>query len=358
MKNIYLLPIISIAIILTTSNLVYSQEKKTADIFDGFRDVLFYTQVSNYPNYNYKLINNMDSKKYDLYEFFIPKSESRFLETYINRMIVKQYKNNIVEITLILEDDIREVLKNMFVEVDDGKSKFAYLRGRSKKWIWLYEIDAGIELGHKTIYTFPGKKTEMDYGWKGKKINDYPSETHLSTNYNNFKEREYYLSIDAVDYKAKIDSQQTQKHFDTYLSDFGGKHYPMVDDKKVYEIPLFESDNIFYVRALFDDFVENLVFDTGADQLIISRNLYKKLKIKGLVKDTETIQKMITADGSEIELRKVIIENLQLYDLKVSFVEAYINNSDEISLLGQSFLKRFGGISIDYRTNILIIKKK
>jgi len=339
--------------------------KKSPDIFEGFRDFKFYTPITDYYNYKYKSIDNykLDSPGF---EIILPNSESSFLETKIKKVFIKEYKNNIIEITILLENNVLNILNKMFnyEEPEPYRIGRYYAEPEEDKWR---------EPDYRTYYTsikeFEGKKTILEFGkvqnikYYSKKKDPSPilkgisfkplpryvrrEETSISS---------YYLTFSAKKYKDKIDSKQVKEHYDTYLSDFGIKHHPKKNEhKSIYKIPLFEFNNTYYVRALFGDVIENLILDTGADQLIISKNLYYRLKNKNLLEVTDIRQKMTVANGVTVKLKKVIIKHLQLNDLNVNYIEAYVNTADDISLLGQSFLKRFGNININNKLNLLTI---
>jgi hypothetical protein len=381
------LTFLCIALVLFTKQ-IFTQEKKTPDTFNGFRNIEFYKPITDYYNYNYKKIYSSNFTKYIIprpstyYEIILPFGENQFLGTHIKRILIEQYKNKIFKITLILESDVSEILSEMFKDSYPVKKEdFLNLSLRGVNTSLLipdyhsqmegYASDEGYTNYDTIIYNtmyFNGYKTKMDYGHymiiktyrtiEERKTLDNPWISDIISWGKKTVFDGNYLTFEAVGYEDKINSQQVKEHYDTYMSDFGTDHYPKENENKAsYKIPLFESNNIYYVRALFGDIVENLVFDTGADQLIIGKTLYEKLKNKKLVTDQNSTLTMIMANGTTADLKKVMISNLQLYDLKIDYIEAYVNTAAEISLLGQSFLKRFGGISVDYKTNVLTIKK-
>jgi hypothetical protein len=371
MKKIY--KTILIFGIIIIPYLSISQEKKTPDDFNGFREFEFHKTITDYYSYKYKFIESSDN--YSTYEIILPDNETQFLETRINKVLIKQYKKKIVEVTLFLRDDVEEILSRMFKSSYQKNNNYDYnnfyrYNPSLNNQINIQNLTPSNEWQQPEIDTtwdselfFKGYNTNMGYGIFeitkeysiNKNDNQYPTQYIRETK---TIQKNYYLRFSAKDYKDKIDSKQVQVHYDTYLSDFGVKHHPKENENKsYYTIPLFEFENIYYVRALFGDVVENLIFDTGADQLVISKSLYTTLKSKNLVTDEGSSIDLVLANGELVNLKKVMLKDFQLYDLKIEFIEAYVNTSDDISLLGQSFLKRFGGISIDYKLNVLIIKK-
>ena len=315
--------------------------KKTPDSFDGFRQFKFYTPITDYIDCKYQLIYEKKTN-YSMYEITLPDDEKQFLGSEIIKVLIEQYNNKIFRITLFLKSDVGPVLDNLF------RSNFS-----------------GLGIGNPDKELVP-KQNFKDY-WNSAQTTFFEKKFRgLSTSfaYGEIDVKDtspfsaYYLKIFAPRYKNTIDRKLNNEHYDVYLSDFGTEYYPQKNDiKKSYIIPLFEFNNIFYVRVLFGDVVDNLIFDTGADQLIISKNLYNKLKANDLVIPDENSMKMQTATGDTIDLKRVILKYIQLNDLCVNNVVAYVNTSDDISLLGQSFLKRFGKITIDHKLNLLTITK-
>lgn len=374
--------ILTALLILTFSNnakFSFSQEKVTPDVFNGFRDFEFYTPITDYYNFKYKLVKTY--KNTSTYEIILPTGDNSFLGTQIDKVLISVYKTKIFDITLFLKEDINETLSNMFKDipnnnVDDNK---IYPRPYSEQE-WREQFDpeyqktfqlAWIEPKIDTIWykslDFKGLNTTIDYGpikilkitAKEKELGKYYWR-HSGGYYFEYEAlyRGFCLSLYANDFESKIDTERVQEHYDSYLSDFGVKHYPKASETKtVYRIPLFEMGNVFYIRALFGDVVENVIFDTGSDQFVISKSLYNTLKSKNLLTEDGSTMQLVLANGELVNLKKVMLKNVQLYDLKIEFIEAYVNTSDDISLLGQSFFKRFGSISIDNKLNVLIIKK-
>jgi predicted aspartyl protease len=165
------------------------------------------------------------------------------------------------------------------------------------------------------------------------------------------------LTLGKYKYWKEDENKYTQQHYKSFLSDFNIREQPKNLDKVIYKIPLFEINNTYYIRALFGNFVDNIILDTGADQFVISKNLYNKLKENKMITDDNQSMDMQVASGEEITLQRVFLKSIQLNDLYVENVEAYINTADDISLLGQSFLKRFGKITVDHKLNLLTIEK-
>lgn len=363
--------LLTFILLITNIHFLFSQEKKTPDIFNGFRDIEFYKPITDYYNLKYKKIqpyiggSEDDYCDFDQYVIVLPVSESIFLDSRIKKIILHAYKGKVVKIQLFIDKDVRDILYNLFTDAypDESESDLFVLGphigslkySRDGSSIVYTENEKNSYHGKNTLITF---KKEYQYHIQYKRdpndgiwtaINERP-EPHI----------EYTLTLSAVGFKNNIkdDNKKVKEHYDSYLSDFGAKHQQQKDDNKsFYTIPLYRNNNIYYIRVVIGDTNTNMVFDTGANDLIISKNLYKTLKNKNLISDENTTKKMINASGVIVELKKVMIKSLQINDLNVNFIEAYVNTSDDISLLGQSFFNRFGALSVDYNYNVLIIKK-
>lgn len=349
--------------------------KKTPDDLDGFRDFKLYSPITNYPNYNYNLVKN--EGKYSTYEIVLPSGEENFLETKIEKLVIKQYKDKIISITLILKDDVRGIVGTLFKDTHkkDDNSFYRSLffddrhRFHLEEYHKEYKSPSVYSKWFDPDFSFAGDINNIEYGeiyyTKEKSILIDKSKPRISQpSYGDKYERittiinRYYFRISSRDYKSKIDTELTKEHVDTYMSDFGiNNHTKENNTKSVYKIPLFEINNTYYVRIKIGDMIESFTLDTGADQVIIGKSLYYRLKRNDLLTDLGISKKMILANGQHIELNKVFINNIQINDLKVVNVEAFVNTSDDISLLGQSFLKRFRNISVDHKIKILTIIK-
>lgn len=338
----------------------YQKKQRALDSIDGFRNFKFYSQISDYYSYDIKTIYEKPNN-YSMYEINILEEEDLFLDTEIQSILVETYKGKIFLITLLLNNDIGPILEGLFYldklggDVFSYNNAIKYAKSKNK-----YNHDFGYYFNNDDVtcyklYIGTGKNIHLLYGHFLEKNTGSASDPFYSEKYIVSK---YFLSFYSKDYKDSIDTKLLDEHYDIYLSDLGADYYPKTDTtKKTYNIPLFEINNTYYIRALFSDFVDNILLDTGADQLIISKKLYNKLKTNDMVIDTDQTLLMQAATGDTVSLHKIVLKSIQLNDLNVKNAIAYINTSDDISLLGQSFLKRFGKITIDHKLNILTIER-
>lgn len=367
-------------LILLISFFTYSQEKKNPDYFDGFKDFKFYDLITDHYNYDHEIVTDRNGHSY--HKFILPEFERNFLNTEILEIRVEEYKSKIYRIKVVLKDDVEDIIKRMITGRSNpflkNSDNISLVKNGDKFSISISEIDERKYTRCKVNYrkprtlkvsksklVFSGTNTDITYGSIDLVERIYKNDIshvctfgrYLTTD-RKIKTLKYYLEFRANDYKNKIDSKKVAEHYETYLNDFGIENKQKLSSKEEYKIPLFEIGNSYYLKVQFNDKIsEDMIMDTGADQLILSKNLYKALIEHDLVKDLETNATFTDASGNNIKLAKVMIESLQIFDLEIKFVEAYVNTSDNISLLGQSVLKRFGKISIDHKNNLLTIKK-
>jgi len=104
---------------------------------------------------------------------------------------------------------------------------------------------------------------------------------------------------------------------------------------------------------------KNFVLDSGASDLLISKELGDYLKNSGLISDKDFIQhnNYIDASGRINRLEVYNLRTVQIGDVILKNVQCAISNTQNIELLlGQSVLEKLGNYEIDYNSNQLIIK--
>lgn len=327
-------------------------QRKTPDDLSGLREFYLGKVISDYHSSNYELIQKKQDSELFIIEYSVNKPT--FLNTYINSVYLTQYHEKICEITLMLNSSVYDIIENMFRH----EEKTVYNDFQYANMFSTYTPNF-VELRDNEMDQYNLIRSLRFLGVE--KILQYNEYNYLPFTLLEGDPRigpRYCLTLRIYNYKEKFKKKYLKEHYDAFLSDFETEYYPYKDDiKKTYNIPLFEFNNTYYIRALFGDVVDNIIFDTGADQLIISKTLYDKLKENDLVADDEYSMKMLVASRDTITLQRTILKSIQLNDLNVRNVEAYINTSDDISLLGQSFLKRFGKITVDHELNLLTIEK-
>lgn len=105
----------------------------------------------------------------------------------------------------------------------------------------------------------------------------------------------------------------------------------------------------------------NLVLDTGASLILLSRKIAKGLGVDAVGKNTIPIE-LIMADGRREKGQMVILESVKVQGAEANNVEAAILPDRESimmdgdGLLGMSFLKKFS-FKIDHKNGKLILEK-
>lgn len=124
-------------------------------------------------------------------------------------------------------------------------------------------------------------------------------------------------------------------------------------------VPLQFDNGTYSVQVKVNDVPMQFIFDTGASTISISKTEALFLYKQGTLTDDDVIGSSLFVDAqgeiSEetlINLRRVEIGNRKLENITASIVP----NLDAPLLLGQSFLQKFGKISIDNEKSLLIIE--
>lgn len=122
-------------------------------------------------------------------------------------------------------------------------------------------------------------------------------------------------------------------------------------------VPMIEKSGVYEIPAIINDVLKiNFVFDAGASDVSISPDIALTLIKTGTLNSEDFIgtQTYKFADGSTAKSKIFILKEVQIGNKKVANVKASISNSvDSPLLLGQSVLKRFGKVTIDYKNGVI-----
>ena len=101
------------------------------------------------------------------------------------------------------------------------------------------------------------------------------------------------------------------------------------------------------------------ILDTGSDVLVIPADVALTLIRAGAIKGSDFIGKArySMANGSEQVSDRVIIREVQVGDYIVANVTASVGPPAGDLLLGQSFLSKFGAVTVDYKRLVLILSR-
>jgi aspartyl protease family protein len=105
----------------------------------------------------------------------------------------------------------------------------------------------------------------------------------------------------------------------------------------------------------------NFIFDSGASEVSLSPDVALTLIRTGTVSNTDFLpdQTYKFADGSIAKSKRFLIKELSIGAKKLYNIEASIANSIEAPMLiGQNVMNKLGSITIDYDSQLLIIKSK
>jgi clan AA aspartic protease (TIGR02281 family) len=124
------------------------------------------------------------------------------------------------------------------------------------------------------------------------------------------------------------------------------------------EIPLQRHGNTYSVPVRINGTITlPFVLDTGATDLVIPADVALTLIRAGALTSSDFIGKRrySLANGSEEVGDRVIIREVQVGQHAVRNVTAIVNPPASDLLLGQSFLSKFGTVTLDYRLLVLVL---
>lgn len=136
-------------------------------------------------------------------------------------------------------------------------------------------------------------------------------------------------------------------------------HKPMPTTKGESSVPMRRDGGVCYVVVKINGVDMEVIFDTGASDVVISSVealfLIKQGKLsEDDVLGTEYYQVANgeISSGTVVNLRSVQIGTKTLSDVRATVVD----NMEAPLLLGQSVLDRFESVSIDYKNNVINIE--
>lgn len=122
-------------------------------------------------------------------------------------------------------------------------------------------------------------------------------------------------------------------------------------------IQLTQRNGVYYIPVELNKLIStNFVFDTGASDVSISKNLYGKMLELDLLDKTDILgfANYQIADGSVSKQLIINIKFLQIGGIKIRNVRASVSNvKDAPLLLGQSAISRIGSWKLNHKNNRL-----
>lgn len=124
-------------------------------------------------------------------------------------------------------------------------------------------------------------------------------------------------------------------------------------------VKLSKKDNVYFVPCKVNGVGLNFIFDTGASDVLISKEIADSLQKQGKIKKSDFLfetQKYQTASGDIIENQIIYLREVQIGGLILTDVKASVSSTTKAPLLlGQSALSKFGEFTFNYTSNNLII---
>lgn len=158
---------------------------------------------------------------------------------------------------------------------------------------------------------------------------------------------------------VKSDEKYNKIDDDPFAStNFNPNGFEIESDKNTDNIPLSKQGGVYHINISIGGETEQFIFDTGASDVLISKNLEKNLISKGFLKKEHYLEDGLyrIADGSIVRMRRLLIPKLKIGNFTLINIEASVTNSDT-KLLGKSVLDKFKNWRIDNLTQTLELNK-
>jgi clan AA aspartic protease (TIGR02281 family) len=122
-------------------------------------------------------------------------------------------------------------------------------------------------------------------------------------------------------------------------------------------IELTKKNGVSYLTADLGGVEGNLILDSGASDVSISKAFEKRLLERGIISTHHYLKpaNYRIADGSIVEKDRFTIPYIQLGEIVIQNVTCSVSKTADVMLLGKSFLDRFKSWKIDNNTNKLIL---
>jgi predicted aspartyl protease len=124
------------------------------------------------------------------------------------------------------------------------------------------------------------------------------------------------------------------------------------------EVPIERHGSAYHVPVRINDTITlPFLLDTGAADLVIPADVALTLTRAGALKVGDFVGKAIYsyANGAEDVRDRVVLREVQVGGHSVRNVTASINSFQAEPLLGQSFLSKFGTVTLDYKRLVLVL---
>ena len=125
-----------------------------------------------------------------------------------------------------------------------------------------------------------------------------------------------------------------------------------------YAVKLEQDGNCYLVGANVNGVPRKMTLDTGASTMSISIIEYEFLKKQKLISDsTAQVSECTIANGDTTKCFMIKIAQVSIGDTSVKNVDCLVmENPDAPLLLGMNVLNGLGGVSINYKRKLLILR--
>ena len=125
-----------------------------------------------------------------------------------------------------------------------------------------------------------------------------------------------------------------------------------------YAVKLEQDGNCYLVGANVNGIPMKMTLDTGASTMSISIIEYEFLKKQKLISDSKTqVSECTIANGDTTKCFMIKIAQVSIGDTYVKNVDCLVmENPDAPLLLGMNVLNGLGGVSINYKRKLLILR--
>lgn len=150
--------------------------------------------------------------------------------------------------------------------------------------------------------------------------------------------------------KAKVDSIKPTKNDSVEWRQ---------DKEFEYAVKLEQDGNCYLVGANVNGVPMKMTLDTGASTMSISIIEYEFLKKQKLISDSTAVQvsECTIANGDTTKCFMIKIAQVSIGDTSVKNVDCLVmENPDAPLLLGMNVLNGLGGVSINYKRKLLILR--
>ncbi|MEL6561010.1 MAG: retropepsin-like aspartic protease [Bacteroidota bacterium] len=138
---------------------------------------------------------------------------------------------------------------------------------------------------------------------------------------------------------------------------------PMFCSAQDYYLPLQKDpfSGLYHLNVALNDVNGKFIFDTGASGIVVNGVFFNRLMSQGKISQADykgPVQSII-ADGSVVNGSRYNIQNLKAGNLELFNVEVTVMpQSNAGMLIGQTFLAKFGKVTLDLDNERLVLEKK